>query len=315
MLPEENGFETIVKLKANTHTSSIPVIFLTALSDVDSKVKGFELGAVDFITKPFHPAEIRARTRLHIKLSIATNALIESQAEKLKLIESAQKSMLIQPEDMPDAAFEAYYASLQEAGGDFYHVIKITDNTYGYFVADVAGHDIATSFVTAAVNALLKQNCSPIYSPVESMRMINQVIFDVLPDDKYLTACYLTINRKTCKAGIVNMGHPPVLYLPVSGDPEVIISNSDVLGAFRDVMYTSREIKVKSGDRFYIYSDGLVENVEGNKLWSSNLDGLLKDSEAFRDCDLKTSVKRIKNRYYPHNRKPDDDIVILGIEV
>jgi len=70
ILPGMEGFSICQALKNNPDTSSIPVIFLTALSDSDDKLAGFEAGGVDYITKPFHAAELRARVRTHLRLSL-----------------------------------------------------------------------------------------------------------------------------------------------------------------------------------------------------------------------------------------------------
>lgn len=317
MMPEEDGFDTIVKLKQNPETASIPVIFLTAVTDVAAKIKGFELGAVDFITKPFHPAEIKARTALHIKLNVATNALIERQKYKLKQIETAQMSMLVQSKDMPDAKFSICFEPLNEAGGDFYDVLKITDTTYSYFVADVSGHDIGTSFVTASVKALLQQNCAPIYTPTESMKMINRVLLGFLPDGKYLTAAYMTLNRKTNKCTILNMGHPPVIYLPANGDILYISSQSDVLGAFQEVFYSACELNVHHGDRFFLYSDGLLEDGSAEKIWTNqkNMEFFSSILPSLKDVALDEAVRRVKDYFYKDDRKPVDDILVMGVEV
>ncbi|MCD4741709.1 MAG: response regulator, partial [Desulfobacteraceae bacterium] len=103
-MPGENGFEVIQRLKDNSETNSIPVIFLTGVREVDYKLKGFKLGAVDYIIKPFHPLEVLARVRIHLKLSIATNSLILEQAQKLDQVTVAQTSMLPTPKDLPDAS-------------------------------------------------------------------------------------------------------------------------------------------------------------------------------------------------------------------
>ncbi len=66
MMPGMDGFETCQRLKAQPHTKDIPVIFITALTETESKVKGFEVGAVDYITKPFQREEVLARVRVHL---------------------------------------------------------------------------------------------------------------------------------------------------------------------------------------------------------------------------------------------------------
>lgn len=80
MMPGMDGFETCRRLKAKATTATIPVIFMTALSDAVDKVKGLELGAVDYITKPFQQEEAIARIKLHLKLAELTHTL-EQQVE------------------------------------------------------------------------------------------------------------------------------------------------------------------------------------------------------------------------------------------
>ncbi len=62
-MPGMDGFEVCKKLKKNKKTMHIPLVFLSGMSDTIDKVKGFDLGAIDYVTKPFHPAELRARVR------------------------------------------------------------------------------------------------------------------------------------------------------------------------------------------------------------------------------------------------------------
>ena len=69
VMPDQSGFDVIKQLKACEITRSIPVIFITALGDVDSEEKGFELGACDYISKPFHLGIVKARVKLHLTLA------------------------------------------------------------------------------------------------------------------------------------------------------------------------------------------------------------------------------------------------------
>lgn len=83
-MPGIDGFETCRRLKADRNTRHIPVIFLTALSDTINKVKGLQLGGVDYITKPFDHAELLARIQVHVNLRQA----------QLQLIQESKLSML-----------------------------------------------------------------------------------------------------------------------------------------------------------------------------------------------------------------------------
>ncbi len=81
MMPGIDGFETCRRLKENSQTQAIPVIFMTALADAEHKVKGLSLGAVDYITKPFQQEEVLARINLHLKLRSLTQELATKNAQ------------------------------------------------------------------------------------------------------------------------------------------------------------------------------------------------------------------------------------------
>jgi len=70
MMPEMDGYEVCKKLKSNMATMSIPIIFITAKVESEDIVKGFDLGAVDYITKPFNSRELLARVKTHVEMKI-----------------------------------------------------------------------------------------------------------------------------------------------------------------------------------------------------------------------------------------------------
>ncbi|MEG4105494.1 response regulator [Microcoleus sp. S13_C5] len=99
MMPGINGFETCRRLKANPRTCDIPVIFMTALADTDSKVHALELGAVDYVTKPFQEQEVLARVKTHLQLRQLTQNLEQKVAQKSAELQASQLQ-LIQSEKM-----------------------------------------------------------------------------------------------------------------------------------------------------------------------------------------------------------------------
>jgi putative two-component system response regulator len=105
MMPGINGFDVCQKLKKNNATVDIPIIFLTAKVDIDAITQGFELGGVDYITKPFHANELLARVKTHLELYQAKDLLkkhnlyLKSKAtfERQRLLselENSQKEMI-----------------------------------------------------------------------------------------------------------------------------------------------------------------------------------------------------------------------------
>ncbi|MBW4587045.1 MAG: response regulator [Aetokthonos hydrillicola CCALA 1050] len=109
MMPGIDGFETCRCLKADASLKNIPIIFMTALSDLEHKVKGLQMGAVDYITKPIQVEEVIARVNVHITLINAQQQLvqevterIEAQTQLQKILEELQQTQtqLIQSEKM-----------------------------------------------------------------------------------------------------------------------------------------------------------------------------------------------------------------------
>lgn len=87
-MPGIDGFETCTKLKANSSTKEIPIIFITAAADVEQKVKGLSVGAVDYITKPFQHEEVLARVKVHLTLRFLTKKV---QQQSLALQKANQE--------------------------------------------------------------------------------------------------------------------------------------------------------------------------------------------------------------------------------
>ncbi len=85
MMPIMDGFETAEILQSNESTCEIPIIFLTAKSDIESLSKGFDCGGVDYITKPFNKRELLARVRIHVDLQKKKKELLEINQTKDKL--------------------------------------------------------------------------------------------------------------------------------------------------------------------------------------------------------------------------------------
>jgi PAS domain S-box-containing protein len=85
MMPDMDGFEVCRQLKADADTRGSAVIFLSALNDAADKVKGLELGAVDYVTKPFHPDEVAARVDTHLKI-LHLERELATRNRQLKLV-------------------------------------------------------------------------------------------------------------------------------------------------------------------------------------------------------------------------------------
>ena len=91
-MPEMDGYEVCRRLKADPATLDVPVIFVSAVSETDEKVKGFEMGAVDFVTKPYQRDELMARVRTHLELNRLRHHLEDLVEERTAELRISEKS-------------------------------------------------------------------------------------------------------------------------------------------------------------------------------------------------------------------------------
>ncbi|MBF0450655.1 MAG: response regulator [Candidatus Magnetomorum sp.] len=95
MMPEMNGFDVCTQLKEDIRTKDIPVIFITALNDLDSILKGFSCGGVDYVSKPFHTKEIISRMQIHLKLQFQHRKLMELAIELKATKEETEAARMV----------------------------------------------------------------------------------------------------------------------------------------------------------------------------------------------------------------------------
>ena len=126
MMPEMDGFETCHQLKQNPLTQRIPVIFMSARTDTDDVVAGFDIGAVDYIAKPLRMAEVCARVRAQLQIR-SNSETQEEQAERLRTIVNHMAEGLL----------------IIEADGRIQYTNPACDHYLGYRENELAGHSIA----------------------------------------------------------------------------------------------------------------------------------------------------------------------------
>jgi two-component system sensor histidine kinase/response regulator len=116
MMPEMDGLEVCRRLKADPLTQAVPVIFLTASNEMEHLVQGFDVGAVDYVTKPFNPPELLARVRTHLELKHARDTIVRYGQELSRLNEEKNEFMGIAAHDLrnPLGAIKGYAEMMRE---------------------------------------------------------------------------------------------------------------------------------------------------------------------------------------------------------
>jgi len=263
-MPGMDGFRTLEVLKDGVVDKAVPVIFLTAREDSESREKGLEAGAVDYITKPYDRQELSIKVKNHLALYQARKeieARNRSMAREMEMAAQLQSSLL--PQQLPRSdrlCLAVSYRPLFTSGGDFYDVVELWDGSIGFVQVDVSGHGVASAMIGAMFKMAFQTFARETRSPARLLSTINDEMFRVLPDADFLTVFYGIINPVSLDLVFTNAGHPrPFLFRAEDGRIEELSSGGPLVGAFPSMEYEEDVRRLFPGDQVLVFTDGVTE--------------------------------------------------------
>jgi sigma-B regulation protein RsbU (phosphoserine phosphatase) len=262
-MPEMDGYEVCIQLKLDPKTQDIPVIFLTGLTHVEEETKGFDVGAVDYIHKPFSPAVVRARVQTHLALRGIREQLAQQLLTIREELETAREIQLsILPSEIPKIEgldIAARYVPMTSVAGDFYDFIVEDNQHIGILVADVSGHGMPAALIASMLKMALSAQVAYVADPAQVLLGLNQALCGKFKHH-YVTAAYLFVDMQKRTLTYAGAGHPPLLLWGGSSKGvRDVEENGLFLGKFPFATYSSVELPFKDGDRALLYTDGISE--------------------------------------------------------
>jgi phosphoserine phosphatase RsbU/P len=263
VMPEMDGYEVCTRLKADPATREIPVIFLTGQTSVEDETRGFSVGGVDYVHKPFSPAIVKARVQSHILLREARAQLAKQLNVLNAELEMARQIQLsILPHELPKLPgldIAARFLPMESVGGDFYDFIRIDDKHLGILIADVSGHGLSSALIASMLQVALTGELAHASQPAEVLAGLNKAVSGKFSTN-FVTAAYVYVDLEENLMRYAGAGHPPVMQYRNSMDKAVqILENGIVLGILHDPTYEALEIPLEPGDRQVLYTDGILE--------------------------------------------------------
>ncbi|MGA9475695.1 MAG: SpoIIE family protein phosphatase, partial [Terriglobales bacterium] len=259
MMPEMDGYEVCRRLKANPETRDIPVIFLTSQTEAEDETMGFEVGAVDYIHKPFSAAVVKARVRTHLMLREAHAQIARQLVEINTELEMARQIQLsILPSSTPKLAgmdIVARYIPMTSVAGDFYDFIVVDERHVGILIADVSGHGLPAALIASMLQVALTAQARHVSEPGKVLAGLNQALCGKFQNN-FVTAAYVYVDLENNTMNYAGAGHPPLLLWRKSiGSASQLLENGLVMGQFEEATYDSLQIPIEAGDRFVLYTD------------------------------------------------------------
>jgi len=209
MMPGIDGFETCRRLKENPQTQDIPVVFITAKRETGDIVKGFQVGGVDYIPKPFQQDEVLARVRTHLQLEALkkeqekhAQELQRSHRELLEYASLVQKGFLPEePPQTPGFEFAAQTFPAIEVGGDFYDFMEVGENRIGMLLGDVSGKGVRAALFMARLVSDFRYLSLNDPNPASIMNRMNRILHERSKEGMFATAIYMLLDPQTGKPG------------------------------------------------------------------------------------------------------------------
>jgi len=237
--------------------------------------------------------------------------------DELRQVGEIQTSLL--PEKLPEIEgfdFGAFYTPAEQAGGDYYDCIKMSNGYYGFTVADVSGHGIPAAVIMAITRAIMRSYTYDVISSSEALAMVNEILCDNIYTTDFVTMFYLVMNSNTAECNFASAGHNPLLFFDKSEMTVKRLTASGLfLGTFEDVEYEEGNVKIDAGDILFMYTDGLVEAMNKSSE-QYGYDRLISKLIMFQNEKCSVIIDNIMRdlKEFTEGRPFDDDITILVIK-
>ncbi len=320
MMPGIDGFEVCRRLKSNPSTEDIPVIFLSSLGDTEDKVRGLQLGAVDYVSKPFQPDEINARVNTHLtihRLQREVQSQRNQLEHELQVVSQVQRRLL--PKNLPainGIDLAVYYETSRYAGGDYYDIVEISGNRWGFLIADAEGHSAPAAVLMAMTCSLFHSYSGALTEPGEVLTYMNRILCK-FADPSFVTALYAVFDADHRTLRFASAGHPPPMIYRQGENRSLALDCETVhpMGIYPYEHIPVAETKLESGDRLLLYTDGIPErfNIAGEVYGEERLLQLLAENHSDNSRRIIDKIV-VDVDQFAGSRPPDDDqALFLGV--
>ena len=320
MMPGIDGFEVCRRLKSDPSTDDIPVIFLSSLGDTEDKVRGLQLGAVDYVAKPFQPDEINARVNTHLTIHRLRREVQcqKSQLEReLQVVSQVQRRLL--PKKLPvikGIDLAVYYETSRYAGGDYYDIVEIPGNRWGFFIADAEGHSAPAAVLMAMTCSLFHSYSGSLTEPDAVLTYINRILCK-FADPSFVTALYAVFDAHHRTLKFARAGHPPpMIYQQVENRSFALDCEAvHPLGIYPYEQVPVAETKLGPGDRLLFYTDGITErfNTVGEVYGEQRLLKRLAENHSDNSQQILDKIMEDVERFAGGRAPEDDQALFLGV--
>jgi serine phosphatase RsbU (regulator of sigma subunit) len=342
LMPEMDGYQVLEQLKADANLRNIPVIVISALDEMESAIRCIEMGAEDYLPKPFNPVLLRARIGASLekkRLRDQEHLYLKGLERELEIGQQIQFSFL--PDELPQPPgweIAARFRAARQVSGDLYDVFAIdASGKIGLVIADVCDKGVGAALYMALFRTLIRAATRPEYlahranqsSSALRWKETRQDLAANLKNAVALTNNYIA--RTHSKANMfatlffgildpvtgaltyINAGHEPPVIFGSAGIVATLTRTGIVVGMFPDYPYAVRQTDVKPGETLLAFTDGITDaiNADDEPFTRERLLTMLAEPAASATDLLDRIEAGVKDHIADANQY--DDITLLAV--
>jgi sigma-B regulation protein RsbU (phosphoserine phosphatase) len=333
MMPIMDGFEVLSKLKADPDTRDIPVIVISANTDLKSVARGIQLGAEDYLPKPFEPTLLHARILSSLekkRLRDIEHLYLKSLERELEIAHEIQMSFL--PASLPEVdgwEIATYFKSAREVAGDFYDAFLMPDGNLACVVGDVCDKGLSAALFMTLFRSLIRATSTSDYfyskEVTESLSHGEQLQHILSFTNHYITKKHNDANMfATVFIGIFNLQNNILSYANCGNEPPLLLRSGEVvmelqptgpvLGLIEEAQFYVEEISFIKNDLLLAFTDGLPDSKNAENEFFRNVHLI----ETLGDCDRSPStlLEYIETQIRQFSGKTEqyDDITLMAVK-
>lgn len=317
MMPEMDGFELCERLKDDPELSEIPVIFVTAKDKPTDETKGFNMGAVDYIAKPFNTPVVLARVKTHLALRSARMRL--EQQNHLLLYERGVVEGVLdkmrQSAHFDNTGLRFLFSPLEKASGDIILSACRPDGGQHILLGDFTGHGLSAAIGGPIVAEIFYSRTQAGDTLDLILTKINETLCEKLPVDMFMAGCLVALSPSRREATVWNCTMPDIILFRQGKAHQKIPSAHRPVGILMMPYHAGTPLtSLTASDRITLYSDGIDEcaNPQGEMFGSGRVETLLAEILA-SDKNLEEIHTILQD--FRGDAKQKDDITLVEISL
>jgi sigma-B regulation protein RsbU (phosphoserine phosphatase) len=273
MMPELDGFGVLEKLRQDGRINDLPVVVISALNEIEPVVRCVELGAEDFIFKPFNPVLLRARVLASLeKKALRDQTREELRRKRAELNEARTLQLSLVPPRFEGTlagcrlSIDVMLEPAKEVGGDLVDHFPIGDDLVALLIGDVSDKGAGAALVMARTHSMFRSlaarpDAEALFrEPVKAVGIVNDALSVGNDSCMFVTLLLACLDLKTRQLSYVRAGHIPPFHRNAAGTiARLGTMGGPPLGLIEGTSYKTGSAALADDDRVLILTDGFTE--------------------------------------------------------